>query len=47
MLSISRSGSLHREQWYKISLDIFECSILAREKIIIGYKGGGHSRSFC
>ncbi|MDD7346186.1 FkbM family methyltransferase [Helicobacter sp.] len=41
MLSISRSGSLHREQWYKISLDIFGRSILAREKIIIGYKGGG------
>lgn len=41
MLSISRNGHLWKGELCKISLDIFGRSILAREKIIIGYKGGG------
>lgn len=47
MLSISRNGHLHKGELYKISLDVFKHSILAREQVIVGYEGGGHSRSFC
>lgn len=47
MLSISRNGHLWNGELCKISLDIFGHSILTREQVIVGYKGGGHSRSFC
>ena len=47
MLQISRNGYLHKGEWHKVSLKFFGYSLFAREKIIKGYKGGGHNWNFC
>ncbi|WP_394989002.1 FkbM family methyltransferase [uncultured Helicobacter sp.] len=46
MLSISRNGHLWNGELCKISLDIFGHSILTREQVIVGYKGGGIAEVF-